>query len=59
MTDKPFTDVEHVITSESVTKGKKYIGDMIDELHIQDGCEVTIVLGKGSKVNIINEGGEE
>lgn len=38
------------------TISKRYIGANVGTIYLQDGSEVTIVLGKGSKIHIVNEG---
>lgn len=37
------------------TELKRYIGGDIGTVYLQENCEVTIVLGKGSKIHIVNE----
>ena len=38
------------------TISKRYIGANVGMIYLQEGSEVTIVLGKGSKIHIVNEG---
>ena len=47
------------VSNASFTTLKRYIGTNIGTVYLQDGCEVTIVLGKGSKLHIVNKGEEE
>lgn len=47
VSDAPFTTL------------KRYIGADVGTIYLQEGSEVTIVLGKGSKIHIVNEEGEE
>ena len=44
---------------EPFTALKRYIGADVGTIYLQEGCEVTIVLGKGSKIHIVNEGEEK
>lgn len=41
------------------TISKRYIGANVGTIYLQEGSEVTIVLGKGSKIHIVNEGEDE
>ena len=47
------------VSNAPFTTLKRYIGTDIGTVYLQDGCEVTIVLGKGSKLHIINKEEEE
>ena len=38
---------------------KRYIGADVGTIYLQENSEVTIVLGKGSKIHIVNEGEKE
>ena len=38
---------------------KRYIGADVGMIYLQENSEVTIVLGKGSKIHIVNEEEEE
>ena len=57
MTD-PTTNV-WVTMCEPFTVSKRYIGADVGTIYLQEGSEVTIILGKGSKIHIVNEGEEE
>ena len=43
------------VSNGTHTAIKRYIGANVGTVYLQDDCEVTIVLGKGSKIHIVNE----
>lgn len=47
------------VSDASFTALKRYIGADVGMIYLQENCEVTIVLGKGSKIHIVNEEEEE
>lgn len=60
MTDYSMPSDQVVKVSDApFTALKRYIGADVGTIYLQDGSEVTIVLGKGSKIHIINEEEEE
>ena len=60
MTDYSIPNDQVVKVSDApFTALKRYIGADVGTIYLQENCEVTIVLGKGSKIHIVNEGEEE
>lgn len=60
MTDYSIPSDQIVKVSDAVfTMSKMYIGADVGTVYLQENSEVTIVLGKGSKIHIVNEGEEE
>ena len=60
MTDYSIPSDQVVKVSDAAfTPLKRYIGADIGTIYLQENCEVTIVLGKGSKIHIVNEGEKE
>ena len=47
------------VSDAPFTALKRYIGANVGTIYLQEGSEVTIVLGKGSKIHIVNEGEEK
>ena len=43
------------VSNGTDTAIKKYIGADVGTIYLQDDCEVTIVLGKNTKIHIVNE----
>ena len=43
------------VSNGTHTAIKRYIGADVGTIYLQDDSEVTIVLGKGSKIHIVNE----
>ena len=60
MTDYSMPNDQIVKVSDAVTTvSKRYIGADVGTIYLQEGSEVTIILGKGSKIHIVNEGEDE
>ena len=60
MTDYSIPSDQVIKVSDAVfTISKRYIGADVGTIYLQDGSEVTIVLGKGSKIHIVDEGEKE
>ena len=60
MTDYSIPNDQVVKVSDAVfTISKRYIGVDVGTIYLQEGSEVTIVLGKGSRIHIVNEEEEE
>ena len=56
MTDHSIPNDQVVkVSNGTFTSLKRYIGRDIGEIYLQDDCEVTIVLGKNTKIHIVNE----
>lgn len=56
MIDYSIPNDQVVNISDAVfTISKRYVGADVGMIYLQDGSEVTIVLGKGSKIHIVNE----
>lgn len=47
------------VSDAPFTALKRYIGANVGTIYLQDGSEVTVILGKGSKIHIINEENED
>ena len=59
MTDYSIPNDQVVKVSDAVfTISKRYIGADVGTIYLQDDSEVTIVLGKGSKIHIVNDEAE-
>lgn len=60
MTDYSMPNDQVVKVSDAVfTISKRYIGADVGTTYLQENSEVTIVLGKGSKIHIVDEREEE
>ena len=60
MTDYSIPNDQVVKVSDAAfTTLKRYVGADVGMIYLQENSEVTIVLGKGSKIHIVNEGEEE
>ena len=56
MTDYSMPNDQVVKVSDAIfTELKRYIGADVGTIYLQENSEVTIVLGKSSKIHIINE----